>query len=98
MKNFVLDNARAWAQSKTQFCMCFDIFPGEIMLSKMRIFQKVFTGIMLIFMGLMTVVTLYAYSRTSGFTRQDMPDAQFIRQKAILEKNDGNKERTAQRI
>ena len=58
------------------------------MFSKMRIFQKIFVGVMLIFMGLMGVVTFYAYSRTSGSTRQDMAEAQFIRQRAVLEKKD----------
>lgn len=48
----------------------------------MRIFQKLFIGIMLTFMGLMAVVTYYAYSRTSGSTRQDMAEAHFIRQNA----------------
>lgn len=57
------------------------------MFSKMRIFQKIFICIMLLFMGLMAVVTVYAYSRTSGSTRQDMAEAQFIRQKAMAEKN-----------
>ena len=56
------------------------------MFSKMRLFQKVFIGVMLTFMGLMGVVTFFAYSRVSGSTRQDMAQAQFIRQKAILEK------------
>lgn len=57
------------------------------MFSKKRIFQKIFMAIMLAFMGLMVVVTLYAFSRTSGSTLQDMAEAQFIRQRAILEKN-----------
>lgn len=57
------------------------------MLANKRIFQKVFVGIMMTFIGLMAVVTFYAYSRTSGSTRQDMAEAQFIRQKA-LEKHD----------
>lgn len=51
----------------------------------MRIFQKLYVAIMLTFMGLMGVVTFYAYSRQSGSTRQDMAEAQFIRQKAVLE-------------
>lgn len=55
------------------------------MFSKMRIFQKLFVGIMLTFMGLMGIVTFFAYSRISGSTRQDMAEAQFIRQKAVLE-------------
>lgn len=56
------------------------------MFAKMRIFQKVFVGVMLTFLGLMAVVTFYAYSRVSGSTRQDMAEAQFVRQKAILDK------------
>lgn len=57
------------------------------MFSKMRIFQKVFVGVMLTFMGLMAVVAFYAYSRQSGSTHQDMAEAQFVRQKAVLDKN-----------
>lgn len=49
----------------------------------MRIFQKLFIGIMLTFIGLMAVVAFYAYSRPSGSTRQDMAEAQFIRQRTI---------------
>lgn len=56
------------------------------MFSKMRIFQKFFIGVMLTFMGLMAVVTYFAYTRVSGSTRQDMAEAQFIRQRAVLEK------------
>lgn len=55
------------------------------MFSKARLFQKFFIGIMLTFMGLMAVVTFYAYSRPSGSTRQDMAEALFIRQRAILD-------------
>jgi hypothetical protein len=54
------------------------------MFSKMRIFQKLYIGILLIFMGLMGVVTIFAYSRPSGSTRQDMAEAQFIRQQAQM--------------
>ena len=56
------------------------------MFAKARIFQKVYIAVMLAFMGLMAVVTVYAYSRVSGSTRQDMAEAQFIRQRAVLEK------------
>lgn len=52
-------------------------------LGKMRIFQKVATGVLLIFMGLMLLVTVVAYSRTSGATRQDMSQAHFIRQQVL---------------
>lgn len=58
------------------------------MFSKMRLFQKFFICVMLTFMGLMAVVTYFAYTRVSGSTRQDMAEAQFIRQKAVLEKKD----------
>lgn len=52
----------------------------------MPIFRQIYFSIMAIFIGLMAVVAAYAYSRTSGATRQDMAEAHFIRQKAILEK------------
>lgn len=45
----------------------------------MRIFQKVATGVLVIFMGLMLLVTIVAYSRTSGTTRQDMSQAHLVR-------------------
>lgn len=47
-------------------------------------FTKIYIAIMLTFMGLMAVVTFYAYSRQSGSTRQDMAEAHFIRQQAIV--------------
>lgn len=56
------------------------------MFAKARLFQKIFMCIMFAFIGLMGVVAFYAYSRTSGATRQDMAEAQFIRQKAMLNK------------
>lgn len=55
--------------------------------SKWKIFQKVATGVLVIFMGLMALVCIAAYSRTSGSTRQDMAKAQFVRYKAIHKKN-----------
>ena len=58
------------------------------MFYKMRIFQKVYVGIMLTFIGLMAYVLFFAFSRTSGSTRQDMAEAQFVRQKAVLEKKE----------
>jgi hypothetical protein len=52
----------------------------------MPLFKQVYYGVLAVFIGLMAVVTAYAYSRTSGATRQDMAQAHFIRQNAILEK------------
>lgn len=48
-------------------------------LSKFRLFQKVATGILAVFMGLMLLVCVVAYARPSGATRQDMSQAQFAR-------------------
>jgi hypothetical protein len=56
------------------------------MFSKMRIFQKFFIAVTMAFMGLMAVVAYFAFARVSGSTRQDMAEAQFIRQNAVLEK------------
>jgi len=53
------------------------------MLAKMRLFQKAATGVLIIFMGLMILVTVVAYARPSGATRQDMAKAQLIRQRAL---------------
>jgi hypothetical protein len=53
------------------------------MFAKMRLFQKVATGVLLTFLGLMVFVTITAYSRRSGSTRQDMVQAQFLRQEAM---------------
>jgi hypothetical protein len=64
-----------------------NFFKVKMMFAKKRIFQKVFIGVMLAFMGLMGIVTFVAFSRSSGFTRQDMAEAQFIRQNALLEKH-----------
>lgn len=50
---------------------------------QMRLFQKVATGIFIIFMGLMIMVTIYAHSRTSGSTRQDMSEAPLVRAKVM---------------
>lgn len=54
----------------------------DVMFANMRIFQKVATGVLMIFSGLMVMVTFVAYSRQSGATRQDMAQAQLIRQEA----------------
>jgi hypothetical protein len=50
------------------------------MFREFRLFQKVATGVLIIFMGLMVLVTIAAYTRSSGTTRQDMSEARFIRQ------------------
>jgi len=47
--------------------------------SKWRLFQKVATGVLVIFMGLMVLVTVVAYTRPSGSTRQDMSKIQLLR-------------------
>jgi len=52
------------------------------LINEKRIFQKTATGVLVTFLGLLLLVTIAAYSRTSGFTHQDMSEAQFIRQKA----------------
>ena len=57
----------------------------ETMFAKMKIFQKIYIGIFTVFIGLMGVVLCYAFSRTSGSTRQDMAEAHFIRQNAVME-------------
>lgn len=54
--------------------------------SRLRIFQKVATGIFIVFMSLMALVCFAAYSRTSGSTRQDMAQAQFARVEASRKK------------
>lgn len=50
------------------------------MFKELRLFQKVATAVLIIFMGLMVLVTITAYIRTSGTTRQDMSEARFLRQ------------------
>lgn len=49
------------------------------MFKEKRIFQKVATGVLVVFIGLMVLVTITAYSRTSGATRQDMSQAHLVR-------------------
>ena len=44
-----------------------------------RVFQKIATSVLFIFLGLMLFVTIVAFSRKSGATHQDMSKAQFIR-------------------
>lgn len=68
------------------------------MFANMRIFQKVATGVLITFCGLMVLVTIAAYSRTSGATRQDMAQAQLIRQNAMKGvQQDIHSDETAQR-
>jgi len=55
-------------------------------LAKMRIFQKIATAVLFTFMGLMVLVTIKAYTRTSGVIKQDFSQAQFIRKEALLKK------------
>lgn len=45
----------------------------------MRIFPRVATGIFLIFMSLMVIVTITAYARRSGHTGLDMAKIQQLR-------------------
>jgi hypothetical protein len=47
--------------------------------AKLRLFQKVATGILCLFMSLMLLVTIVAYWRISGSTGQDMAKAAMIR-------------------
>lgn len=55
--------------------------------AKWKIFQKVAIGVLVVFMSLMALVCVAAYSRPSGSTRQDMAKAQFVRYKAAHKKN-----------
>ncbi|MEI8365272.1 MAG: hypothetical protein WCF65_02540 [Parachlamydiaceae bacterium] len=68
------------------FLRCFHVSVnvGTMIFGKMRLFQKTATGVLFIFMGLMLLVTIVAYSRTSGSTRQDMSQAHFIRQQVDI--------------
>lgn len=53
------------------------------MYAKMRIFPKFAYGVLALFSGIMVMVTIVAYSRQSGSTRQDMVQAQQVRQEAM---------------
>lgn len=55
--------------------------------AKVRFFQKVASGILIIFMGIMLFVVVIVYSRPSGATKQDMAKAQIFRKQAIVNKN-----------
>lgn len=59
-----------------------------------RIFPKVATGIFILFMGMMVLVTVKAYMRTSGNTRQDMSQAHLIRQNGLIADTGKESERT----
>jgi lipopolysaccharide export LptBFGC system permease protein LptF len=58
--------------------------------SRARLFQKTATALLIIFMGLMGLVVIAAYSRHSGSTRQDMATAHLVRQEKlpVLERSD----------
>lgn len=49
------------------------------MFSEWRLFQKVASGVLVVFMGLLVLVTVVAHTRPSGSTRQDMAQAQLLR-------------------
>jgi hypothetical protein len=53
------------------------------MFSEMRLFKKMATSVLVVFIGIMVVVTITAYSRRSGSTRQDMAQAQLMRKAAL---------------
>ena len=55
------------------------------MFSQMRLFRKMATGVLVVFMGIMVFVTVVAYSRKSGSTRQDMAQAQLMRKAALAQ-------------
>lgn len=55
------------------------------MFDQMRIFQKMATSVLVVFIGIMVMVTIVAYSRPSGSTRQDMAKAQQMRKAALVE-------------
>jgi hypothetical protein len=65
------------------------------MFSRLRLFQKAATAIFAIFMGMMVLVTIVAYARPSGTTRQDMALAPMIRANAIADKNSAVEKQTA---
>jgi len=54
-----------------------------LMFKEKRIFQKFATAVLITFMGIMVVVGIAAYSRTSGSTRQDMSQAHLVRKNAL---------------
>lgn len=54
----------------------------------MRLFQKSVTAVLFVFLGVLVLATVIAYSRPSGSTRQDMAKAQHIRRQALAENNE----------
>lgn len=54
-------------------------------LRKIKIFQIAAIGVLVIFMGLMVLVTVVAYSRVSGHTGLDMGKIQLMRASPISE-------------
>lgn len=52
------------------------------MFAKIRWFQKVATGVLILFMGIIGVVIAVAFSRPSGSTGMDMAKVQQIRYEA----------------
>ncbi len=46
---------------------------------RMRLFQKVATGVLFLFLGIMLFVTVTVYSRQSGVTGMDMSQVQKLR-------------------
>jgi len=60
---------------------------GVMMFARMRLFQKTATAVLVVFMGLMVLVTVVAYSRQSGATRQDMSKAQMLRSQVAEKKS-----------
>lgn len=60
------------------------VSPMEI-LNHHRLFQKIATGILVTFFGIMLLVVCLAYSRQSGKTGMDMGKAQQLRQQSVAE-------------
>lgn len=51
-------------------------------LNRNRLFQKLASAVLIIFFGIMGIVVVVAYSRTSGKTGMDMGKAQQMREEA----------------
>lgn len=58
--------------------------PMEI-LNRHRLFQKIASGILITFFGIMFLVVVLAYSRASGKTGMDMGKAQQLRHQKVAE-------------
>lgn len=68
------------------------LYPGEVLFirghmtfSKKMRFQKIIIGILILFSGLMLIVTTFAYSRRSGNTGIDMAKIHLMRHAAQQE-------------